>query len=536
MITATISPPALSLSRNQIPLRLNAPDANTTAGTLGVYTEVWGDNVDDTDTQQYTWSYDGIDYDITYTFAVDNDPEAYEIEAFIGSGIVSFRNWINTNLIPGLLAHPDFNQFFTVERYEDDTLSGIRIRAREPYYAALAFAGTPTGYSTIESYTEGTAAEAATNYAARIFVSIAPLATSEAQDYLRLPEFQGYPNADGEIDIDLQPLIAPYFRDTDLPALPDADQITLLNSSPRALRIEYGQQSGDPLTRSPITAITTAKVLQGGVATHDWVDIRSALGTWFSNAGAMRLLTNRKTQRIYPGQPQHLHWYQSAAVPAGLKVGVTRKTPSSTPTSFITAGDTPTQYRNHRVPVGLSSHSGTPFTDAIEYEVFLATSVDLEITDHSERITYKVMPRPTALTIIEYQNQWGVPETIALPWNMQRIEEIEKSTYERTRPLNYALTDRAQITLAEQLTDTFELSINSNDKIDGPHIPEIILSPDTYIIIDGTTRIPCTIEPGSINQEARNRRGQQFPSQKLTITLERQISWSRILNLSNLCT
>lgn len=528
-ITATISPPALCLSRNQIPLRLSTPDAYTTAPLLGTYREVWSTGPTTVgNTILYEWVYNGVNYAVTYTFQAASDYANNEIIIFAGGGSTAFRDWIQASLIPGLLAHPDFNQFFAAELYASGGGdSGVKFYARDPYYADLDFNGTSTGFSISKTYTEGAAAVAAKNYAARILLSIAPNADSAEYQYIRLPEIQGYPNAAGQIDIDLQPMLEPYFRASDLPALPMAAEIKTLTSGARSIKIEYAQQSGDPLERGHFTGITT-RVLQGGVNTHDWTTIRSTFATWISG----KILTNRKIQRIYPTQPQYIHWYQRSVPAAGLELILQPITPSTRGPVFITAGDTPLRYRTHRVPV----HPGLyGLANVKSYYAFMGTNDDALITPISEKIKFIVMPKPTGLTIIEYQNQWGYPETIALPWTRQRIAAIAKEGYERARPLNYALTDRARITLGEQLTDTFELSIPANDLIDGPHIPELLLSPDTYIIVDGTTRIPCTIEGGSINQELHSRRGQQWPNQAIKITLERQISWSRIINLTNLC-
>lgn len=535
-ITATISPPALCLSRNQIPLRLNAPDAMATTGALGAYIQIWGAPDTIGDTMKYTWVYDGKNYEVTFTMKAASDVEANEVQVFSGSGEPAFKTWMETILIPILLAHPDINQFFTIAYAAPPSLLGaLSMRLRAPYYGNLAFAGLATGFtSSIIENTVGVAPVPAINYAARIIVSIAPLATSALTAYIRLPEIQGYPNAAGQIDIDLQPLIEPYFRKSDLPTLPMPNEIKVLDSAPRTVKVEYAQQSGDPLTRSHFKNVTT-KVLQGGVASHDWTALRADLQAWMKIDGAgQRFLTNRKIQRIYPGQPQYLHWYH--VLPTILSTTTVIFTPKPTGASYtLTAGATPLAERIHRIPVNASQYTGTTIENTKYYEVMLNYWLPPGLPLFSEKIQFQVMPRPTGLTVIEYQNQWGVPETIALPWSRQRIATITKDSYERTLPLNYAITDSTRKTLAEQLTDTFDLSIPANDKIDGPHIPELLLSPETYIIVDGTTRIPCTIEAGSINQESQSRRGQQWPQHSLKITLERQISWSRIINLTDLC-
>lgn len=535
-ITASITPPALCLSRNQIPLRLSAPDAYKTPATTSDYRILMAAPDTLGDTLKLEWTYQNTNHEVTFTIAAASNAEANEVAVYTGAGSpAAFKTWITTVLIPVMDAHPTINEFFTLAHHTSGSSQGIRLRVRPGYYGNLGFAATASGFAITTSFSEGTIPALKPNYAARIFVSIAPLATSEPYEYIRLPEIQGFPNAANQIDIDLQPLLQPYFRKSNLPPLLTPNEMRIVNSAPRAVKIEYAQQSGEPLVKGYFKSIVI-KVLQGGVATHDWITLRSDLAAYFANTpGNQRFLTNRKVQRVYPRQPQYLHWYQATTPSAPIRMLVRPIAPKPVGgTVVVTAGDQPVLGAVLRVPVGRTQYTTTFIDKASRYEVFLELDTG-QIDRISEKITFHGAPQPTGLTIIEYQNQWGVPETMGLPWTRQRIAAITKESYERATPLNYTQVESSRIALSEQLTDSFELTMPANDTIDGPHIPEILMSPETYIIVDGTTRIPCTIEGGAINQEQHSRRGQQWPQQTLRITLDRQISWSRIINLTNLC-
>lgn len=539
-ITTTITPPALSLSRNQMPLRLDAGDAFTQDARASVYQHTWGAPDVDGDTVQFEWAYDGTTYDITFTFKTTPVAADFDIARYTGASTAAFQAWIEGTLIPGLLAHPDFNEFFNAQLYTNGANNGLRIIARDPYFFALNLDQTPTGFTITEaSADEGTGQVAAINYAARYWVSIAPTATSTFNSYLRLPEMQAYPDEEGNIDIDIQQIIAPYFRDTELPALPPTAAFSLLTTAPRKVYVEYGQQSGDPLVRGPISRTAEIRVLPGGVHTHDWPGIRTALPNYFLNSDEWRFLTNRKKQVIYKGTPQFLHWYQAASLPAEpLRLILEKYTASGTTKQPAITDTVPVSatFRVMRVPVYPEIFAAGATSNATHFSAHLGTQVDALFTRYSEIINFEMRPRPTGLTTILYQNAWGMPETISLPWTRERIATVGKQMYERTRPLNYTAKDSPIETYAEQMVERFEIGIDQADPVDAPHLAELMLAPQAWLMLGDDTLIPIRIMGGKMNMELQGRQGQFSPTPALIIEMDRQVSFSRIINLTDLCT
>jgi hypothetical protein len=171
----------------------------------------------------------------------------------------------------------------------------------------------------------------------------------------------------------------------------------------------------------------------------------------------------------------------------------------------------------------------------ISYEIRLE---DLADTWRTEDITVFLRNPETGHTVLEYQNSLGAWDTISLPWNRQRISQVTKSFYERRRSANYSAGEASRISFDEMLMDTFTISLNQNLEAGREWLPEILMSPEVYLNVGGAKsgkRIPCTIAPEKVQQELQNESGTHFKNPKLTITLDRQIAFSRIINLTDLC-
>jgi len=538
-ITTTISPPALNLAHNQIPIQIDAPDAFVGSNALSIYDRLITAPDTNGDTIQIEWTYGGNDFDLTFEFNDDPDATAFEIEKYSGASTPAFQSWISSTLIPGMLAHPDVNDHFTMGLFTSGPSNGLRIRARAPKFGDLSFQLTGVGF-TISSTntTEGTTATPAVNYAARIWLSIAPTSTSLPTEYLRLPEMQAYPDSDGKINIDLAHIASQYFRDMEWPALPAANAFTLLANAPRKAYVEYAQQSGDPLVRGPVSRTAEFRILPGGVHTHDWPGIRANLSTWLTNSGAFRFLTARKHRALYKGRPHYLHfWYNPTSAPLIALRLLIRKynTDTGTPLSVLIDAGTIAGSRVVRVPINPDLYSAAATSGASYFDASIGTQDDALFVDFSERIRFHMRPRPTGITTIEYQNSWGVVDTISLPWTRQRIAAVTKEIYERPRALNYTAAQSPVRTYAEQMVERFEIGIDQADPIDAPHLGELLLSRETYLIVGGTQRIPVRISAGSINLELQGRQGQFSPQPSLVIEMDRQVSFSRIINLTDLC-
>lgn len=533
MITQKISPPALTYSKNQIPLQLNVPDVNDTAGA---YSEINLGMVAPTtegNTLKIKWSYNGTPYEVVFTFKTTPNPELYEI-AVAPALPLPYLVWIIQFLIPGLMAHPEINAHFAIEPLTGVD-AGIKIRAIYPADYDTTISSTGFSHSYI-SGTVGVKPIKKQNFTIFLRVCLQADSDDTLADYIRLPWLNFTPNADNNVDVDLQPYITEYFRNSELQPLPSLLKFTRLTKVLRKLFVEYGMQYGDPVSRKNITRTTNITVLQGGVSTHDFTGIRANLEQHISpTSGLTKFLTNRKTRINYPGQPDHLHFYTQNTQDGDtdLYIRIVYIDPSGSTELNLGIAGTPDMNRGnaYHIPIGDDSLSTLLPAATTSYIVSLEAAGDVW---QSEKITIHRRSARTGLTILEYQNSQGVPETIGLPWTRKRIAEVSKSYFERRLGLNYNTADAQRIGYNEMLMQAFELSINQAQEPGKEWLAEILMSPQTHLLV-GNTRIPVTIKGDKLNMELQNEAGQHFPNPKITVHLENQVAFSRIINLTNLC-
>lgn len=533
-LSELISPPYLAFSRNQIPLRLNVPDLYTEAGAYEEIDFQLNPPDTDDDTMQLTWSYNGVDFDITFTFVASPDPEVYEIEKYTGSELSDYIDWISDVLVPGLMSHPEVNIHFQIEFFTNLSDYGIKMRAafQGDYNLSLI----PTGYSSsVVNSTDGALPELNENF--KVFVRVyfqSDLDDTLAQ-YNRGPFLNFYPNNDGHVDLDLQPYIHEYFRASELPTYPAPKAFIRCTKILRDIYAEYGVQYGSPVQRKNISRTAKVRVLQGGVATHDFPAVRDDIPAYFKNDLQPLFLTNRKIRTLYPGQPDFLHFYMSVKITelTTVQLGIQTFTPGGDATTFInlTDYDALEGANVYRFPIDVDALTPSIPANAISYKLWVKRS-DNNWT--SEKITVHRREKPIGLTVLEYQNALGVVETIALPWNRQRVTDISKGYYERRLGLNYAASDAQRIPFNEIMMDRFDLAINQNNEPDRAWLPELMMSPEVSLLI-GFERIPVTLSAGKLNQELQNEAGHFFANPKISVQLEKQIAFSRIINLSELC-
>lgn len=543
MITETTSPPAICFSRNQIPLKLTVSPYSTE----GVFEKIdfaLGLPDTDGDTMQLEWSYDGTDYDVTFTFQTTPTAADYEIETYSGATTAAFVTWINDVLVPGVMSHPDVNEHFQTEFFSNGSDFGITFKA--VYEGDYSLVMTATGFTrTIASDTSGVMPVKRENHTVYLRIALQNDLTDTLVQYLRLPQVNFSADPDNAISIDLQPYIDDYFRNSEIPPLPTTKSYTRCTKINRFIYAEYGEQYGDPVAKQYAIRTDAIRVLQGGVATHDFPDIRADIADWLTedstdDTTVVKFLTNRKKRILYGLQPDWLFAYIPADLDYNVRVRIKRYfadgTDSSvtdltwTNSSNVAGGNT------IYIPIdpGAIGQILIP-ANCISYEINLE---DIPITWKTETITVVRRTPETGHTVLEYQNTLGAWETISLPWNKQRVAEVAKSFYETRRSTNYPTAEASRISFNEMLMETFTITLNQNLETGREWLPEILLSPEVYLNVGGWKngkRIPCTISPDAVNQELQNESGTHFKSPKLTIRLDRQIAFSRIINLTDLC-
>lgn len=321
--------------------------------------------------------------------------------------------------------------------------------------------------------------------------------------------------------------------------LPAKLQYTRCTRMLRKIFAEYGVQFGYPVQRYNITRTDEIKVLQGGVSTHDFPEIREDIHEWLNREDEfgqpkLRFLTNRKERVNYRGQIDHLHFLAGIVnEDMTLTLFLQYYTPTEGLTKFVNIFN----YNNIRegevyhLPIGHISLQQHVPANALFYRVWLRMS---DNSWESEVITVHRKPAVSGLTILEYQNSLGAVETIGLPWTRKRLAEVSKSYFEKNLSLEYNTDEARRLNYDEMLMQSFDLSINQAQEPGREWLVELLMSPQVHLI-SGVTRIPVTIAGDKLNMELQNEAGQFFPTQKITVHLENQIAFSRIINLTNIC-
>ena len=538
-MTPTTTPSALSLSRNQLPFVFDLSTAFDTAQAFTDFRRTWNAaSITNGDTLALAWVWQGADYEATFEFQDTSDFPEYQIARFTGSTVPALFEWLEDVLIPGVLTHPDVSEFFNAYALLVGTACQSVFQAREEYPGDLDLSITPTGFTLTNTLsTQGADGLLLTNYAARYRLHIAPERDSTFSEYTRLPEMQGVPDAEGNLTVDLQPAADQYFREPELMPLPFTLGIKRLLTHVRKARLEYGEQSGDPLVRTPVAYTDDFRIMRGGLSPHDWADRRTSLPAYLINGTALRFLTARKKRDIYPGQVDILNWYHAAVVVASVPylVRIRMYRPNAAPETLTLITDTDEiikRFDSFSLPVSLDLYSGVIDDDVTSFDLFIT---DNDRTPRSEVINYRVQSPQPGITYLEYMNSWGVQEVMALPWTRQRVLRASKLYYERTRSAEYGIEEVTNAHYGEVLTDTLELTLPENfTQREAPHLAELCATSAAYLHAGGK-RIPCRVESGTHNLERHSHEGQFFPGQSITIKLDRSMAFSRIINLTDLC-
>lgn len=440
-ITATLQPTKVQLSRNPIWLYLTTSEFITAAASNGAILFKMEDNSQvatsapqDADTLQIQWTYQGVDYDVTLTWATT--PDGTENQLPLIPGGESYSDYVSGTLAEAIDLHPILHQFWEVADGVSDT--DFTLSAKVAFDAApivtvgtdWLFEGliTPPGLD----YPVAIAGGAATyNSGFFIMVKVWIEPTFGDEDWHLITEQPYKPELDsagtsGEIKVDLQKFIEPHLRDyypSQLPApLPFAALVNerQINKRFRIEAFEYydGEYQNVGWRSDPF------RVISGGLNVYELRQYGIFVGNFAQNFGqtGKNWLSYRPLTREVIKSQQHylfwLNWRQRQSQEGFLlkaTVYYTDGTNSGAQT-LITDNDSE-QYDTLAFNVGFDDNglgdldpSKTPYKYIVTWQsVVQGGGVVLANT-----ITYRLLPDTHLDLVVFWRNSWNAIESTLL--------------------------------------------------------------------------------------------------------------------------
>jgi hypothetical protein len=508
-ITLDTTPRGAYLSRNQVAFQFDCPDAVDTPSVSEYRFSIISTLLEENDTLQITWSYEGTDYDITFTFKDVPDANLYEI---LSNSTAPDRGYIENTLIPALLSHPDIAQFFDIA-VEEDTFFGFRLTSRVEGPITLAF--TATGFTFTEGSTAGVVEVRAADYLASAWVYVAQAHNSPLDEFTKLEEIELYPDLAGKAVIDVSEILDAYFSTPETPT--DTTNAPVVCTQVfRKFFILYGQKFGDPVERKKQSRTDILTVIKGGMTHAEWL---STEGNTFDHPLFRRLHTLRLRREVSANQNDWLFLTPGTDLADTLLRAVLYYTDGTTETADLWTGQSLTAFTTYQfaagfTQAGIKAIADTAAKTCYKYTLQVGQNPSL-FAARSERATFYLQPYHTLATVFEYENSLGGIESWRMVGNRFLTGATSSDEYRRMLP---PLADA----LFEELTsyneeDNLSITFNTGPmhKSDALAFRDFLRSRHKWVITPEGSRLPFRT-PGqdysldSQNTEADYTRNHEF--------------------------
>jgi len=519
-ISSNIILPAFALSRNPYQIQLSTPDAITTAGVRAQKDILVTSQPDDDDEITFTWSWQGVDYSATLTFKDSPNADNYEIQTD-----TSDAAYIENEVIPAFLGHPDLAEFFEFELYFPDPAYGFTIRAREQYTGDLNLAVSETGYPiTEDSSTAGVDEVRPADYMASVWLFIGSAHNTPESEMIRIGELELFPDDQNLANLDLSGLMDAHFTEPEIPT-DTAGAPVLCTEITRPFWILYGQKYGSPQSRRKQFLINEKYAIKGGFRLDDFAAIDCI--DWVEN----NFLTHRTTREIFADQVDWLFWHNRDKNILGYDVGWRANIffDDGTQTADNLHVDTGSalvfgktyQFRADLVGSGIKAIADGLGKTVHHYDIYMIIKDPDSASINSISNTVRFIIRePDALGfVLEYENSLGAIESWAMLGNRALAGQITAEKY-RTgyvpNPLSAIIQELQSYN--EQDQPIIEMNTGPMSQTDARAFPDFMRSRHKWIR-SGSHRVPVQIADSKYLVDGQNIESDFTRNQKFSLAL-----------------
>lgn len=529
-VTINSVPDSISLSKNPILFELGTDNYVSSAGAKSLWRFEFTTDPEDGDTLEIGSDAMSVS---SVTFTCKDTPTIPSLH-FEPPGVLSTEDWLDTKVIPVLLANPFISLVYDVYR----TGSSLVLRGLDYGDEYDVDTLTATGFTINISLTQnGVDLTLEDPYKVRVRIHMNENFNS-LQFTHRSAWFYFTPNEDGDLTLDLSKQITELIDEVDLPI----HSLAVMSQSTKTVRkffIEAAEHYGSAPWDESSTISDKFTAIKGGYSTYDQQE------SFYSDfVTGKKFLTNRGDNiRVSAYTKDFLHLVfnhvRQSSEDVLVKVTVyykdgTDHTATLFTDSSMEIGDVWT------FPVGFAQNSmGSfqPSKEAYKYKIWLEGAiVPLEAIGPIIFWIEEASTIPAGATYnehhlacaIQYFNSFGYLETVQCEGAKRLSTEASRESMLIDLPDEPGPEDLESHSYAISMQDVLEVSSGPLTKQNAFAIREALLSevvyfaPNTYI--NGTERFAANIEPESVIMLEHGRDNQQSYSLKFTLRFNAQIA------------